>query len=56
MDNEFGDNYIDRNKRDHLYPSKMNLFSDIVKNISVKSFIEFGANMGINLLVLKIYF
>ena len=20
--NEFGDNYIDRNKRDHLYPSK----------------------------------
>ena len=32
----------------------MNLFSDIVKNIStVKSFIEFGANMGINLLVLK---
>ena len=41
LDNEFGDNYIDRNKRDHLYPSKMSLFSDIVKNIStVKSLLS----------------
>ena len=52
--NEFGNNYIGRNKRDELYPSKMNLFADIVKNIlPIKSFIEFGSNMGINLLVLK---
>ena len=52
--NEFGNNYIGRNKRDELYPSKMNLFADIVKNIfPIKSFIEFGPNMGINLLVLK---
>ena len=30
--NEFGNNYIDRNQIDKLYPSKMNLFSDIVRN------------------------
>tara|TARA_X000000950_G_C13918380_1_gene662088 strand:- start:5620 stop:6246 length:627 start_codon:yes stop_codon:yes gene_type:complete len=52
--NEFGDYYLERNKVEDLLPSKINLFSDIFKNIpSTDSFLEFGPNIGINLLAIR---
>ena len=50
----FGDDYIERNKVEDLLPAKISLFSDIIKNTSsIKSFIEFGPNTGVNLIALK---
>ena len=51
---EFGNNYSERNKIEDIMPSKVNLFSEIFKDItSLNSFLEFGPNIGINLLAIK---
>tara|TARA_Y100001954_G_C15790057_1_gene594585 strand:+ start:44 stop:679 length:636 start_codon:yes stop_codon:yes gene_type:complete len=51
---EFADEYILRNDIAKLLPSKINLFSNILKYThNANSFIEFGANIGTNLLALK---
>ena len=51
---EFGDKYLERNKIEDIVPNKINLFSEIFKNIpSANSFLEFGPNIGINLIAIK---
>ena len=51
---DFGDEYLERNKIEDLLPAKISLFSDIIKNLSsIKSFIEFGPNTGVNLIALR---
>ena len=51
---DFGDEYLERNKIEDSLPAKISLFSDIIKNLPpIKSFIEFGPNIGANLLALK---
>lgn len=51
---EFGDNYIQRNNTDELIASNIALFSSIIKSThDVKSIIEFGSNIGLNLHALK---
>lgn len=51
---EFGDNYVDRNKNAQILAGDVNLFSSILKNTrNVKSVIEFGANIGLNLIAIK---
>lgn len=46
----FGDEYIDRNKGQHILASNTALFSKILSRTdNVKSVIEFGANIGMNL-------
>jgi spore coat polysaccharide biosynthesis protein SpsF len=46
----FGNNYIDRNNNNILFNSKKQLFRSILNNIDpIKSVIEFGANIGLNL-------
>jgi pseudaminic acid biosynthesis-associated methylase len=51
----FGNEYIERNKSDHLKASNLVLFSEILKSsgIAPKSILELGANIGLNLLALK---
>lgn len=52
---EFGDEYIDRNNDQGLLISNINFFSQIIsKTNNVKSALEFGANIGLNLDVLNI--
>lgn len=47
---EFGDEYVFRNKSSQLLASNTALFSKIIsRTIEVKSIIEFGANIGMNL-------
>lgn len=47
---EFGDEYIERNNDKWLIASNMALFSSVLKRTrGVKSLIEFGANIGMNL-------
>lgn len=47
---KFGDDYIERNKSYQLLSSNIALFSKIIsKTIGIKSVIEFGANIGLNL-------
>ncbi|MFC1843860.1 pseudaminic acid biosynthesis-associated methylase [Thermodesulfobacteriota bacterium] len=51
---EFGDNYIERNKGAGKISSNIAFFSKIVsKTKEVESILEFGANIGLNLIVLK---
>jgi len=51
---EFGDNYINRNMSPELLASNTAFFSNIIQNTSqVNSILEFGANIGLNLKVLK---
>ena len=51
---EFGDKYLERNKIEDIVPNKINLFSEIFQNISsANSFLEFGPNIGINLIAIK---
>jgi len=46
----FGDSYIDRNDEKSIKNGNVNLFSKILKNTkNIKSVIEFGANIGLNL-------
>ena len=51
---KFGDDYIQRNQDDWLLASNIALFSSILKRTrDVKSLIEFGANIGMNIHALK---
>jgi pseudaminic acid biosynthesis-associated methylase len=50
----FGDEYIDRNKGNHFLASNIALFAKILAyTYKVKSLIEFGANIGLNLLAIQ---
>lgn len=50
----FGDEYIGRNKNEELLASNIHLFSKILnKTININSTIEFGANVGLNLIALR---
>lgn len=52
---EFGNEYIKRNTRENLLPSYLNLWSEIISKTSgIKSCLEFGANIGVNLQALKL--
>ena len=47
---QFGCDYIMRNNNDELLKNKKNMFEQIFKNITdIKSVLEFGANIGLNL-------
>ena len=51
---EFGIEYIKRNKSHDYLKANINLFSEVLRNIyPIKSCIEFGANIGMNLKALK---
>jgi pseudaminic acid biosynthesis-associated methylase len=51
---EFGDSYIERNQGRQLSISNHHLFSHILSHTdSVKSVLEFGANIGLNLIQIK---
>lgn len=51
---DFGDNYINRNDSLKIIASNINLFSKIIeKTIGIKSVIEFGSNIGLNLKAIK---
>ena len=50
----FGDEYIDRNKSEHLVASNIALFTKILAcTKNVRSVFEFGANIGLNLIAIK---
>lgn len=52
---EFGNEYIKRNTSKNLLPSYLNLWSEIISKTSdIKSCLEFGANIGVNLQALKL--
>ena len=51
---KFGNDYYERNKIEDIVPNKLNLFSEIFENINaVSSFLEFGPNIGINLIAIR---
>ncbi len=51
---EFGNEYIDRNMSEELLASNISFFSKIVAHTTnVENILEFGANIGMNLLALK---
>jgi len=51
---EFGEEYRSRNKGDELVAANLALFSDVLKRTdSISSMIEFGSNIGLNLIALK---
>ena len=50
--NSFGDDYTDRND-EKLIINNINLFSNILKNISIKSVFEIGCNRGLNLFAIN---
>ena len=51
---EFGTNYIVRNNNAKIIAGNLNLFSKIIgKTIGVRSVIEFGSNIGLNLRAIK---
>jgi len=50
----FGDDYIDRNKDIDMVKCNITLFSQIIKStLDIKSVIEFGSNIGLNLLAIR---
>jgi len=52
---DFGRDYIDRNDGDGWIASNLALFSNIIKNTDgVKSVLEIGANIGLNLNAIKL--
>lgn len=54
---KFGVEYIDRNKSEQLLASNLNFFNKALTQTSKPtSFIEFGANIGMNLKALKLLF
>lgn len=54
---KFGTDYISRNKQDSLFASNLYFFSKALSRCQpVKSAIEFGANIGLNLKVLELLF
>lgn len=51
---EFGDNYIDRNKGGKILAGNIALFGRILaRTCGVRSVIEFGANIGLNLAAIR---
>jgi len=51
---KFGNKYITRNKQKEIVASNIHLFSNVMKRTQgVKSVIEFGANIGLNLIAIK---
>ncbi len=51
---EFGNSYVERNKGEQLVAGNLALFSKILaRTESVRSAIEFGANIGLNLIALR---
>lgn len=51
---EFGDEYVERSSHSSFIPARINMFSDIVKHTrEVNSFLEFGPNIGLNLMALQ---
>lgn len=53
---QFGNNYVDRNVGDELIANNIYLFSKILSKCvwgGIKSIIEFGANIGLNLRAIK---
>jgi pseudaminic acid biosynthesis-associated methylase len=54
---DFGDDYNNRNKGDALLSANLNSFSKLLRGTrNIKTAIEFGANIGINLRALKLLF
>mgnify|MGYP006092072667 FL=1 len=54
---KFGDDYIGRNKGEELLASNLNFFSKGLKQIrKIKSCIEFGSNIGMNLKAIKLLY
>jgi spore coat polysaccharide biosynthesis protein SpsF len=52
---KFGDDYIERNQGDKLLASNLNMWVNMLKRCqNLKSCIEFGANIGMNLKALKL--
>jgi spore coat polysaccharide biosynthesis protein SpsF len=52
---EFGNQYIDRNKSEQLLASNMHFFSQILHHCnSIKTVLELGANVGMNIKALKL--
>ena len=50
----FGDEYVDRNKNEHLVSGNIALFAKILAcTENVRSVFEFGANIGLNLIAIK---
>lgn len=55
--NEFGDQYIDRNKSQKLLASNLSFFANALSRVSeINSCIEFGANIGMNLKAIDLLF
>ncbi len=54
----FGSEYIDRNQSPELFASNLSFFSEIMSStgISPSSFIEFGANIGMNVKALRLLY
>ncbi|MFA6409827.1 MAG: pseudaminic acid biosynthesis-associated methylase [Gammaproteobacteria bacterium] len=51
---KFGNDYIERNKGDEILARKIALFSTVFRETAgCKSVIEFGSNVGLNLLAIK---
>lgn len=54
---DFGDGYIERNRRDQLLASNLQFFSRVLRSVqSVRSCLELGANIGMNLKALDLLF
>ncbi len=54
---DFGDGYIERNRSDQLLASNLQFFSRVLRSVqSVRSCLELGANIGMNLKALKLLF
>lgn len=54
---EFGEQYIDRNQGEKLLASNLNFFTKALKGArNIRSVIEFGANIGMNLKALKLLY
>ena len=54
---QFGDAYIDRNQGEKLLASNLHMWVNMLKNSkNVKSCIEFGANIGMNLKALRLLY
>ncbi len=51
---DFGDQYVARSADHSFVPARIYMFSEILKHTrSVESFLEFGPNVGLNLLALR---
>ncbi len=51
---EFGDSYVDRNKSSQLIGAKLSFWTKVLSHAQqIKSVIEFGANIGLNLKAIR---